>query len=385
MSHYQLLGNIETATPETYSYDDMKDVSAYTHVRTGVSPDINKWYSRTPGTAYYFMSPYNWVDLPRNHLESKGRIKEFQNRFGNSGIDWIGRAFHFKDPNKYINTLKVVDTPEAYIEFLKLAPLAGFNITSDLPVTCASRGVKESGPYKGKYCYKLPPEATFDWWLEVLTYTLLKKSFTELRMAQIEDLPDLEKAYANAEKLKNKLRGAFRNDIPVDVLPINNLSTGFRVSVGLEEWQITELENCLYNFRGLIEGTKAKMARRIVELKNVNATIDPTPFSVDPYRNPYLVYSQERSQEEGKPIFTNIARNDAQFSPPEVAGRPENMEYWKQVPDYIAEHERIYATKFGPMSESDIIRHGLDKDGRVNWLPWIVAGGAAAFAATQVL
>ena len=128
------------------------------------------------------------------------------------------------------------------------------------------------------------------------------------------------------------------------------------------------------------------MAVRLIQVQDADAVIKPTTWSVDPLSNPYLVYNQERSTEAGQPVFTNVARNmSSTWAPPEVAGDPAMMKYWEQVPEFERQHERVYATEHGPMSESDIRKYGLDGKRKVNWLPWIVAGGAVAYAATELM
>lgn len=370
---------------ETMSIDELKSVKAYTHVRTQVKDDP-KYFFYPPGDASYFLYPFAWVDLPRNHLENKGSYSTFKNNYGKTGIDWTGVALVFKDPIRYLNSLSLIQTPADYIRYLKLAPLAGFNITGNAPVAVPRGYYANVAGLIGGYDPTLPAVCTTDWWMEVITWYVLQNSFTMLRMAQIEDKYDLEAAYMNSGKLIDSLKADMRSPEFVDTIPtgFSGQSKSVRLELALVEWQLVALEEGIQKVRMLIDENRKKMAARAIELSTVDATIAPTSFSVDPYQNPYLVLDPQRSAEAKQPIFTNVARNlTANWKPPEVAAPASQLQYWNQVPAYTAQHERTMATEYGPASEADIAKYGLDNKNRINWLPWLAAGAAAAYAVTQ--
>lgn len=396
------LGQSSAAVPQTYSVDELKNIGAYTRHTRGYSSNKNKYLEPQPFTsATYRTNPQLWVDLPRNHIEDKGSIEHIQNHAGNWGILWKGRAFQFKDAHVYLNGLKLIKDPQAFIRYLKLAPLAGWNVTGDAPIKISRGNAFSRTTSKEPYAIKRYPGADVTpfnatlplnqiqmWWMEVITWDVLQMSFTMLRMAQIEDLPDLYGAYMNAGKYIDKLKADMRSAEVVNVLPLQYKAApgeGFRVELSLTPQEISMLENGIKQVYALYNENRKKMAARIIELQNVDAKIVPTTFSTDPHQNPYLVYDAERSAEENRPIFTNIARNNsATWAPPEVAGRPENLQDWAKVEEYTAQHERTYASEYGPLSDADIEKYGLEKKG-FNWVPWLIAGGAATYAATQML
>lgn len=410
---------------DTISISELKNIKAYTHVRTGVH-DNREYFFRNPGDPSYFLYPFNWTDLPRNHLEDAGTISMFDARTGTTpqpvktavksisgaasiitggfasigkkivisgenkltgkvGVDWKGKAFFFKDPIRYLNTLALIETPKEYIRYLKFAPLAGFNLT-DPNAKARPRGYYANVQgLTAEYPVVLPPEALGKWWLEVITWHILSMSFDMLRIAQIEDYYDLQAAYDNAGKAIDALRAEMLAPEFVDTIPANKESRSVTVSLELQPWQIEALESGIKEVYAIYNENRKKMAEGIIELSNVDAKIVPTNFSTDPYQNPYLVFNPERSQEAGQPIFTNIARNlTANFNPPEVAMAPEALDYWKKVPDYMAQHERNIQSEYGPLSQADIDKYGIAPK-KTNWIPWIIAGGAAAYAASQML
>jgi len=391
---YQMLG-ADAAVVNTYSLDELKSIKGYTHVRTGqYRADKNYYMQFGPGTSNYFLYPWNWVDLPRNQLEDKGTIKHIQNHAGNWGVEWNGRAVFFKDHIRYLNTLGLVNrSPEEFIEYLKLAPVAGFNVTGNPPSMALRRDyASNTSGFNPPFIPVLPEKVYTEYWMEVITWDVLQQSFAMLRMSQIEDLPDLFGSYQNAGKYFDKLKSAMRTEVHVDVQPtgFKGQSKGYSVWVGLTDKQIGKLEAGIKELYKLYEENRKKMAERIIQLQDVDAEILPTDFSLDEHQNPYLVFNPERSQQENKPIFTNIARNAPReaglWNPPEVAGPESQLKYWEQVPGFTAQHERKFISEYGPTSPADIDKYGLDPaTKRTNWLPWIVAGGAAAYAATQLM
>lgn len=384
-----------TPARETITPDELKNIRVYTYVQTGLSSDSKRYFVK-PGSPDYWMYPFAWTDLPRNHLENKGSYKVYRPNKGSMkyAVQWSGRAFLFNNPIRYLNTLSKIRTPAEYIRYLKLAPLAGFNITGDAPRARARGYYANISGATGEYDPILPAEAFGKWWQEVITWYVLSISFDMLHMAQIEDYYDLNLAYKNAGKCIDVLKADMRNPEFADALWIGfsdqsnyaGVPKSVRLTLELEQWEIDALEAGIKEVYALYNENRKKMAEQIIRLKDVDATIAPTAFSVDPVQNPYLVFNAERSAEAGKPIFTNIARNlTANWNPPEVAGAPEQLQYWQQVPGYTAEHERTLATEYGPMSQADIEKYGLDKQKGFNWLPWLVAGGAAAYAASQMM
>lgn len=385
-SYRQFLGTTEVAPPPTYSPDEMKNVRAFTDVNPVGQYNRNKEYYTTgkftAGGTNYQWAPWNWIDIPRNQLERKGKGESISNNDGTSfTYKWTGgRGFVFKNPNIYLNGLMIITDPKSYIQYLKLAPLAGFNITGSLPKQTAQRGSLDVA-YNGKYAFELPKEATIDWWKEVVTFWALGKSFEILRMAQIEDVYDLEAAYKNTGKLIDELKAEMRSDIPVDVLPDPRSwsGKGFRAVLALQTWQIENLDAGINEVRMLIDENRKKMAKRVIELSDPDAKIVETSFSTDSLSNPYLVYNPAAHS------FTNVARNlSVNWKPAPVAADPVTKEYWEKVPEYEAENARVYETEYGLMSAADLRKYGLDRQ-KTNWLPWLAAGAAVAYAATEML
>lgn len=412
---YNFLGNdaAKVHTPPTISPDELKNISAYVDIKKQYHRNKDYYFTGkwTPGGQAYWQAPWNWTDIPRNSLERRGTytqdkktVKDWSDgKLGYTlrstyNLHWKGRAFRFHNPTFYLNTLKLITDPLKYIEYLKLAPLAGFRVRRESSETAAKRAkfiLQRGWQYnidRGWFDegYNLPPginlpnEAFNEWWREAVTYYLLGQSFDMLRTAQIQDMYDLQAAYMNAGKLIDELKSEMLSSVPVDVQGIGG--NNFRVSLALEPWQIESLNAVLKDVRGLIDKNKKKMAKRLIQLQDVDAKIVETSFTSDPLQNPYFVYNAERSREEGKPIFSNIARNaSATWVPPEIAGKPENLKYWEQVPEYEKEHARVYQTSHGPMSAADMRKYGLERGEKTNWLPWIVAGAAAAYVATELL
>lgn len=394
------LGDTQVASLETNSPEQVKNVTGYSKLDTGTYKADKNYYLTgkwTEGGVSYFEAPWNWVDIPRNYLEDRGSytlpneafymgLKDgWQRRYK---LVWKGKAIRFSDPQRYINALKLTrNTPIAYIEFLKLAPLAGFNIgIAPFPGQSARRGYHDHD-YNNAYSYQLPPQATGAWWREVIIYYLLQTSFNLVRMAQIEDRDDLLDAYNNAGLLITELRAEMENEVPVTIQPytdshLRTTGTPFTVMCKLEDAQKKQLVAVMNEARKtLYDENLKKMAERYIELSDVDATIAQTDFSMDPAQNPYLVYNPATHS------YTNVARNtSATFNPPDIKAPESSRQYWEQVPEFQAQHERRYLTDEGLVSSSDIATYGLGpQERKTNWIPWLAAGAAvAAVAATQL-
>lgn len=314
-----------------------------------------------PGGKYYADSPWNWKDFPRNQLEKKGGYlvrRQDPDKPGKYKLNWWGRVVRFADMDRYLQTLQLITDPLDYIEYLKYAPLAGFN-------------VKNTNPER-----KLPDAATGKWFKETITWYFLKTSFEILRAAQIQDLPDLQDAYNNTGKLVYEIIGHLNSPVTIDL--------NERLNLELEGWQVKNLQTSLNDVRSLIDENRKKMAQQAVSLSDRNAERQQTAFSTDPLSNPYLMYDPERSKQLQAPVFSDTARNLNQGDGIEVVGSKQDYQYWLQVPDFEKEHARVYQTDQGPMSMADMKKYGYTRS-KVNWLPWLAAGAAVAYAASEVV
>jgi hypothetical protein len=387
----QFLGQAaEVPDVPTYSIDELKTLRGFSYAGTTWKLDSEYWQGAKfqPGGSEYDWAPFNWIDHPKNHLEfdtvgMRVRKRVISDKWRYK-FEWEGRGIWFKDPNVYLNGLKLITDPLKFIMYLKYAPVAGFNIDENAVSSPhgAARRWAPSETLNGNFRYKLPDEVFSQWWMEVLTWHFLQTSFTMLRMAQIEDMYDLEYAYNNAGKFTSELVAEMMSPVIVTFSPWYDRPQQ-RIELELLPWQIERLKAGINEVRNLIDENRRKMAARLIQLQNVDAEIVPTAFAVDPLQNPYLVYDQAKSEAAGQPTFVNVARNaSATWAPPEITTAPENMQYWEQVPEFEREHARVYMTEQGPMSIADIRKYGMERE-KTNWIPWLAAGAAVAFAASE--
>jgi hypothetical protein len=386
----QFLGAAELPDVKTYSIDELKSIGGFSRVTTTWKTDPNYWQGDVfkPGGTQYNRAPFNWIDLPKNHLEFETvgmRVRTRKDRHETFyQFEWIGRGVRFKDPNVYLDSLSLITDPLKFITYLKYAPVAGFNISQD-PISGygAQRVWAPRETLNGAFQYKLPDEVFSQWWMEVLTWHFLQTSFTMLRMAQIEDMYDLDYAYNNAGKFSSELIAEMWNPAIVSFTQYGEPTQ--RIELELRPWEIEKLKAGINEVRHLIDENRKKMAARLIQLQDVDAEIVETEFAVDPLQNPYLVYDQAKSEAAGQPTFVNVARNaSATWAPPEITTAPENMQYWEQVPEFERERARVYMTEQGPMSLADLRKYGMERE-KTNWVPWLAAGAAVAYAASEML
>ena len=401
MNYQQFLGQAaEVPDVPTIDVDGIvTNLSAITAINTAYNWDKNAFFTGkyAEGGSLYQWSPWNWRGFPRNSLEhgtysvTYKSVKNWDD--GKAGytwqrkyrLEWRGRAFYFADRQKYLNTLSLIRDPREYVRYLKYAPLAGLDMSK--PLISGTWSISKSLSAAAEKTLSgheyLPKAATEDWWMEAVTYNVLQTSFFLLRAGQIQDRPDLQNVYDNAGKIISLLRSEIETPIPVKYL--DSAAAWKTIYLELPSWVTEKLKSGVDQVRHLIDDNREKVAQRIIELSDVDAKIVDTSFSLDPVQNPYLVYNEQRSQEEGKPIFTNVARNEsATWAPPEIAGRPENLKYWEQVPSFEQEHARVYMTDQGPMSVADMRKYGMTRS-KTNWLPWLAAGAAVAYAASEFM
>lgn len=391
-----MLGADAAVLPDvpTISATSLKNITGYTDKQSQWSFDPEYAYKGeyAPGGSFYQYSPWAW-GVPRNNLEHGTVVQEHKavknwddNKIGYTwqrkySYHFNGVALNFHDPKRYLNTLRLIDNPDEFIEYLLLAPLAGFRtneppIVKDTGLPSASSILSKLNIFQPKNY--LPRDEIKKLWNEVIVYDALRRAFELRRASQIEDRYDLQALYDNTGKLLQRLPSKMRDtELVTGTDP--DMHVTFPLQLELAQWQIDDLMAVLNDIKYIVEEGRKTVAERVIELSDPDATIKPTSFSTDSSQNPYLVYQPDLHS------FVNVAHNASiTFKPAAVAADPETKKYWDQVPAYEAQHARVYETDQGLMSIADIDKYNLDRN-KVNWIPWLAAGAAVAYAATEML
>lgn len=122
-----------------------------------------------------------------------------------------------------------------------------------------------------------------------------------------------------------------------------------------------------------------KVEARLTQLSDTTRSLEPTAIELDPYTNPFLVYSQAASQKAGAATFINTAVNNNQ---------PGKMP--AQVSDTTGPTSQDYQT--GMANRNNYVRQFTFDDGllasqndldamgkKTNWLLWAALGAGAAY------
>lgn len=442
MNYHVLNGPAQLPDVKTYSIDQLRDITGVQSVITMPRFVPAAYWNQLSRS----LCP--WSDAfpePRNALERDNGYKTLSGvqkvDWGPdrrvTWVEWSGKTVYFHNPVIYLQTLALCTDIFKYIEILKYSPLACFDKRTPPNLFFGDRmetfpkfnpanfgrtylcyegedrhpsrkwlvgaeSYQRPAPYGSDPRYvvqthssPMPSDVYDRWWTELITYELLQTSFFLLKSSMIEDATDLEDVYNQSGKLLENIKAELETPIVVDIRPAQGLPSeladdwkigpGWKVSLDLASWEKSRLLQAVDRVRHLIDESRKKVAKRVVQLQTIDSIIAPTSFSIDPAQNPYLVYNPEKSDAAKTPIFTNVARNaSATFKPDDVIGKKEDYQYWQKVPEFEQSRARIYATPQGPMSVADMRKYGLTRE-KTNWVPWLAAGAAAAYAASELL
>lgn len=224
---------------------------------------------------------------------------------------------------------------------------------------------------------------------EVVAARSLVTAFQLLNAAQIEDEYYIKQYYAS-------LMGRILRDVEAaiassDTISANSLSQNFpdvRYSVSFTENEKRQLLSAYHSAAQVIAMNLKDIEARIIQLETPSMPMQPTAFTVDPSRNPFLVYNEAASRKEGTPVFTNVAQNKnlnfAVFEKNIVAKGAPPVEAFERAPEVRARFLRNIPTETGSVSYQDLLNLGIEKENKSLWL-WIAGGVATAAIASQVL
>jgi hypothetical protein len=284
---------------------------------------------------------------------------------------------------------------------------------------------------------------------EVISARYLKEAFNILDIAQIEDLGYLEKSYSvllnrivpeikrilsqhvqitvkysdtHSKKFTNTLAPfAIPADtvIPEILKPYTKDAVFADISRAMPVFTLQEMEAYkkqaendagiakvysdahympikIFDIKSAILGMTAQAMRviamnitkaegRISQLSDPASKLTRTETQTDPFKNPFLVYNAQKSNEAGEPIYENLAVNES-FSMKDLekyyTSPLISTKYMNQAEDIRNEFSRQYQMeKGGSISRREIAE--IDKDKKGSILPVLGAGAAAAFIAWQ--
>lgn len=254
---------------------------------------------------------------------------------------------------------------------------------------------------------------------EIIDSYYLKEVYALLNTAQLEDLPTVESYYSNLVNRTTKDIDRLIDSEVLTIIRFDNINSeeNFKCAIP-ERIDIYEFRNLIpYNLQYLIETTESgiefvnprkilreiwkqalslvaqnieKLAGRLAQLQDPKSVLTRTDFQEDPYRNPFLVYNKELSNETGETTFENVATNQS-YSMKDLEKYYTSQLTPPKYLDMAAEIQETYErktsldniNKLSLREISEIAGIGPDKE-KKSILPALFLAGGAAFTLWQI-
>lgn len=300
-----------------------------------------------------------------------------------NGTVWRA-AYH--NPESFFMTLDTITDPAQYVWFFMLAP--AFGIVTDDPSGTMTPWEMQPVKYPpnqmvtSKYSRKELSELLGVYaqrFQEVISSRMLTASFDVLDASRIWDLPS---AAAKLSVIINRVR----EDVPrfiesyqtIELIDPRSGALVAKKRVHLSPRQKQRFYSIFNVEVELLKQNTKKLVAQVEKLADPRKSLTETEFHRDESRNPFLFFDPEATGPEGQAVFRDVSAQEAQRSPiVSYSGRftKKEMEAAPIVEEYYKRET------FGPGSRSPADTAG----GTGGLLPWLIAGGAAAYGLSQVL